>query len=243
MRHAPLYLALTFISSGQASAQDAVADWFPIHAGDKWVYQYETRDNTGGGQAHPEIHRWNTEETITGSWSIPQGMLVGRQVRVTEGSPGYAWQPSLAYLIRGECLYRVSARDWETPAHRLTPDFLKRLGAGEISADFCFPLVVHKAWGAPQWGGIHAPSKAKDWEVVGFTIRDPSVPGKRDTFQIASDSSYPGSGTTVRISFEKGVGIVREEKIHHGTIGEDRSRLLRFESESPHMVTHSVTQA
>ena len=33
--------------------------------------------------------------------------------------------------------------------------------------------------------------------------------------------------------FEKGVAIVREEKIQHGTIGEDRSRLLRFESESP----------
>ena len=231
MRYAPLCLALAFFSSGQAYAQDAVADWFPIHAGDKWVYQHETRDNTRGGQAHPEIHRWNTEETIAGSWSIPQGTLVERHVRVTEGSPGYAWQPGPAYLIRGECLYRLSARDWETPAHRLTPEFLKWLGAGEISADFCFPLDVHKAWGAPHWGGIRAPSKAGDWEVVGITIRDPSVPGTPDTFQIASVSSYPGSGTTVDISFEKGVGIVREVKTHHGTVGEYRSRLLRFESE------------
>ena len=32
---------------------------------------------------------------------------------------------------------------------------------------------------------------------------------------------------------KKGAAIVREEKIHRGTIGEDRSPLLRFESESP----------
>ncbi len=49
----------------------------------------------------------------------------------------------------------------------------------------------------------------------------------------SSVPSYLSSGTTADTSFEKGIAIVREEKIHRGTIGEDRSRLLRFESESP----------
>jgi hypothetical protein len=29
--------------------------------------------------------------------------------------------------------------------------------------------------------------------------------------------------------FEKGVGIIRKDQIHHGTIGELHTRLLRFE--------------
>jgi hypothetical protein len=230
MGHAPLYLALAFISSGQAFAQNAVEDWFPVRAGDKWIYEHETRDDTGEGPTHLEIHRWKTEETIAGSWTIPEGTLVERRVRVVESSPraGYRVDQDPAYLIRGDCLY-LSYVDWEPPHHQLTPEFREHLFAGHIAADLCFPLVVGKMWGAPNWAEWRAPADAKDWRVAGIDAPDPSAPGKQNTFHITSVSSYLGSGVTADIWFEKGVGIVREEEIHHGTIGKERTRLLRFE--------------
>jgi hypothetical protein len=200
MKLAPIFFAC--ISGGQAFAQNAVTDWLPIHAGDKWTYQHETRDDTGEGPDRLEIHRWQTEETITGSWTVPEGTLIGKRVRVVGGSPqmGRRVDPDPAFLIRGDCLYRLGTRDWEPSAHQLASDFLKWLNAGEISADFCFP----------------------------------AVPDKRNTVHITSASSYLGSGMTADIWFEKGVGVVREEQIHHGTIGEERVRLLRFEPALEH---------
>jgi len=67
-----------------------------------------------------------------------------------EGSPpdGYRVRPDPAYLIRGDCLYS-DAVDWDPSVHQLTPDFREHLLAGHIAADFCFPLVVGKTWGAP----------------------------------------------------------------------------------------------
>jgi hypothetical protein len=222
MRHAPICLALAFLSSGQASDQNAVAEWCPVHAGDKWIYAHETRDDTGQGPAHLEFHRWKTEETTIGSWTIPEGTLVERRVRVVESSPraGYHENPNPAYLIRGDCLY-LSYVDWEPPRHQLTPAFREDLFAGHIAADLCFPLVAGKTWGAPNWAPWRAPADAKDWRVA--------ATDQPNTFHITSVSSYPGSGMTADIWFEKGVGIVRKEEIHHGTIGEGRTRLLRFE--------------
>jgi hypothetical protein len=75
-------------------------------------------------------------------------------------------------------------------------------------------------------------AEAKDWQVAGTKMRDPLAPDKQKTFHITSISSYLGSGMTMDIWFEKGVGIVREEEFHHGTVGEDRTRLIRFEPAS-----------
>ena len=230
MKLAPLSSFFALIAGSQAFAQNAVMDWLPIHAGDKWTYQHETRDATGEGPGRLEVHRWQTEETIIGSWTVPEGVLVGRQVRIVDGSPQVRGvDPSPAFLIRGDCLYRLGTRDWEASAHQLTPDFLKWLKSGEIAADFCFPLAVHKSWGAPHWGGIRRASEGTDWEVSGIKVRDSSAPDEQNTVHIASVSSYLGSGMTADIWFEKGVGVVREEEIHHGTIGEERTRLLRFQ--------------
>jgi hypothetical protein len=230
MRLAPLQLPLILIASGIAFAQNAVPDWFPTHAGAKWIYEHETRDDAGEGRAHLEIHRWKTEETIVGSWIISEGVLVGRRVQVIEGSPpeGYRVRPDPAYLIRGDCLYSDGV-DWEPLDRRLTPAYRGGLIAGHISPDFCFPLVVGKTWGAPHWAEWRASADANDWQVAGIKTRDPWAPDKRRTFHVTSVSSYLGSGMTVDIWFEKGVGIVREEEIHHGTVGEERTRLLHFE--------------
>jgi hypothetical protein len=212
-----------------------VGDWFPVHAGDKWIYEHETRDDTGGGESHLEIHTWTTEETTTASWTVPEGTLIGRKVQIIKGSRPEGWRvldANQAYLIRGDCLYDLGAGDWEPSTRQLSSDFLKWLGDGEISADFCFPLVVHRTWGAPNWGGSRPASEAKDWEVEGIDIRNPSAPDKQNTFHVKSIPPYLGSGQTADIWFEKGVGIVREEEIHHGTTDEERTRLLHFESAS-----------
>jgi hypothetical protein len=243
MRRAVFYFAFAFVSSGQPSSQDAVANWFSVHVGDKWIYSHERRDDVGDAIYRDErfvggklrISHWETEETVTGSWTVPEGTLVGKRVRVTAGSPPPEYRanaPDGAYLIRGSCLYS-SEVEWNPMNHKLTPGFRDELLAGHLSADFCFPLVAGKTWGAPHFMGWRAPAEAKDWQVAGVEVRDQSAPDRGNTFHVISAGPYLGAGMTGEIWFEKGVGIVRDEEIHHGTVGEERSRLVRFEPVSP----------
>ena len=168
------YLGLVLIAAGQACAQRTAIDWFPAHLGDKWIYGHDTRDENGEGRSHLVTHSWKTEETTTGSWAVPEGTLLEKQVRVTEGSAPAGWwvNPNAAYLIRGDCLY--SEASWDPSAHKLTADFLKGIGA-YLSPDLCFSLVTQKVWGAPHglpdWG-VTRPEEARDWQVVGITARD-----------------------------------------------------------------------
>jgi hypothetical protein len=197
---------------------------------DKWIYEYTSRDENGQGRTHLDVRSWKTEETTDGAWTIPEGTLVGRRVRVLEGSPkGDRVDPNPAYLIQGESLYPDV--DWDPSTHQLKPDFKSGLRT-YLSPNFCFPLILHKTWGAPHglpdWA-VARPEEAKDWQVVGMNIRD-----KREMFHIASISSYPGGGVTVDIWFEKDVGILLEKEVHHGTIGEHKKRLLSFEPASKH---------
>jgi hypothetical protein len=228
-----VYFTLVFFSGG-VCAQDAVANWFPIHVGDKWTYEHTTRDEHGEGRAHPEIHTWKTEETIVGSWAVPEGTLVERQVRVIEGSPRGRVDPSPAYLIRENCVYaEYGGTAWDPQTHQVTAEFRKALVVGYVSPDFCFPLAVHRRWGAqhglPVWG-VTRPEEAKDWEVAEIKDHDLSVPGSQNTYHITSISAYPGAGITVDIWFAKGIGVLRKEAAHHGTLGEERIGLLKFES-------------
>ncbi len=73
-------LALLLISTAPANAQA----WFPAQIGDKWLYQYDTRDDNGNGRAHLSLHTWKTEETTVGVWTIPEGTLIAIKVRLTE---------------------------------------------------------------------------------------------------------------------------------------------------------------
>lgn len=220
------------MSSRLAVSQNAVADWFPVQVGDKWIYLHETRDDTGEGPAHPEIHLWKTEETVVRLSTIPEGTLVELQVRLIEGTaPQWGRADSNpAYLVRGDCLY--TSVDWDHRTHQLTAEYREDLLDGHTAPDFCFPLVLRKTWGAPHWADWRPPAEAQDWKVVAVKLHDPSALDKQRTFHITSVSSYLGSGMTADIWFEKDVGIVREELIHHGTVGEERTRLLRFEPAS-----------
>jgi len=204
------YLAWIVFLAGPACAQNAVTDWFPVHVGDKWTYDYESRDDNGGGPRHPEIRKWTTEETTVGSWTVPEGLMVERQVRATPP------KPDRVFLIRGNCVYADIV--WDPASRQLKDEYRKGLDTW-LSPDFCFPLTRGKTWGAPHglpdWG-VTRPEDAKDWRVAGGG-------------HIQSISAYPGSGTTVDVWFKKGVGVVRQVQIHHGTIGERRVRLVRFE--------------
>jgi hypothetical protein len=77
---------------------------------------------------------------------------------------------------------------------------------------------------------VTRPEEAKDWEVAEIKDHDPSAPGGQNTYHVRSISAYPGAGITVDIWFAKGIGVLRKEAVHHGTLGEERIGLLRFES-------------
>jgi hypothetical protein len=223
---------LLLIAAVPAAGQIADA-WFPAHAGDRWIYEHTRREDNGGGSAHLKVYEWKTAETTIAVWTVPQGTVLERRVEVIDGAPPPGRRASTsAYLIRGGCLYapEYGETGWDSSAHALTPYFLEGLRT-YASPDLCFPLTVDKTWGAPHglpdWG-VTRPEDAKDWRVIGKKTHDPFAPERQDTFHVASISGYPGSGMTVDIWFEKGVGVVRQVEIHHGTIGEERTRLLSF---------------
>ena len=87
MRHAVISLGLTLALFAQTAPNDAVANWFPVHVGDRWIYSHETRDQNSEMVGDVQISQWETEETTTGIWPVPEGTLVGRHVRISGGSP------------------------------------------------------------------------------------------------------------------------------------------------------------
>lgn len=228
-----LISALVLIGQGQTTIPPRIVmDWIPLNPGNRWIYEHETRDQTFGPQL--DIHHWTTELTVLASWAVPEGNIVGVRSRLIAGAlpPGIRkdWADrDLPYLIRGNCLYSDEVT-WDSQTHMLSPEFQKELSAGHMSPDFCFPLTVGQTWGAPNYMNLRPANAAADWKVENIVPADKFSPDKGGTFHITSVSSYLGSGMTGDIWFEKGVGIVRKELIHHGTIGEDRERLVRFEA-------------
>ena len=230
-----LFLALVLISQGQSVVPlpRIVTDWIPLNPGDTRVYQHETRDQTGG--LHLEIHGWTTEETVIASWSIPEGVIVSVHSRLIGGAlpPGYRldWADrDIPYFIRDNCLY-VDEVSWDPQRHQLSPEFRQELSAGHLSPDFCFPLTTGKTWGASNF--MNFGFSSEDWKVEGIVLGDRFSPNKGTTFHIVSNSAYLGSGMTGEIWFQKGIGVVRQELIHHGTIGENREQLVRFVPSTP----------
>src|SRR3954447_18113660 len=67
-----------------ASAQENPLTWFPLQVGSRRVYEHEWKS---GDRSRPGIDRWTTEETITGWATIPEGIVVLRDVKQT-GRPG-----------------------------------------------------------------------------------------------------------------------------------------------------------
>ena len=66
------------VFSAVASAQEDPLAWFPLQVGSRWVYEHESKS---GDRNRPEVDRWTTEERITGRVTIPEGLVVLREVK------------------------------------------------------------------------------------------------------------------------------------------------------------------
>ena len=67
------------VSSIVASAQEDPEAWLPLQVGSRWVYEHESKS---GDRNRPEVDHWTVEETITGRVTVPEGVVVLRDVKV-----------------------------------------------------------------------------------------------------------------------------------------------------------------
>ena len=122
--------------------------WFPLEVGNQWIYEHESRE---GSREHPFLRRWETVETVTGRLDIAAGTVVVREVRVKGKTSGGWLQTRYGesnYLIHEGCLYFLDPHDsWDEQGQRLKPDYQRRLLAGQVQPEFCFPLVVGRSFG------------------------------------------------------------------------------------------------
>jgi hypothetical protein len=79
-----LVLTLCALST-VASAQENPLAWFPLQVGSHWVYEHEWKS---GDRNHPDVDRWTSEEKITSRVTIPEGLVVLREVKEQGNSTG-----------------------------------------------------------------------------------------------------------------------------------------------------------
>src|SRR4051794_9175827 len=77
-------IALCILSTAVRAQDDPMA-WFPLRVGARWVYSHEWRS---GDRRRPNVERWTTEESITGWVTIPEGLLVLRDVKQQSDDSG-----------------------------------------------------------------------------------------------------------------------------------------------------------
>jgi len=92
LRIGRLAVALSVLSA-VASAQEDPLAWFPLQVGSRWVYEYESKS---GDRNRPDVDRWTTEETITGRLSIPEGLVVLRELKQLPNPSGASSRPARA---------------------------------------------------------------------------------------------------------------------------------------------------
>jgi hypothetical protein len=223
-----------------ASAQEDPLAWFPLQVGSRWVYEHEWKS---GDRSRPDVDRWTSEETVTGGVTIPEGLVVLREVKqqgyatgqtvtvkviTPNGQVGEVQQPSYnrgvhtarnrePYLVRGNCVYVIWG-GWDGQKRQLRPDYSKGLSEGSVSPDFCFPLQMGREWGNHDIPWRVEPAR----EGVGSFL----PAGYAGAIHIFSD--HYGSGGWQDVWFQKGVGVAGEHYIHNGTYDEGTSKLVSF---------------
>jgi hypothetical protein len=226
------------VSSMVASAQEDPAAWLPIQVGSRWVYEHESKS---GDRNRPDVDRWTTEESITGRVTIPEGLVVLRDVKqlgnpdeqtvtvrmiLPNGQSGSVQQPSYnrcvysdpePYLVRGNCIYGM-AGGWDSQVRQLRPEYRKYLIEGAVSPHFCFPLQMGREWG----------NNDIRWRVELAREGVGSFLPAEYAGAIHIFSSHFGSGGWKDVWFQEGVGIVGEHYIHNGTYDEYTTKLLSF---------------
>jgi len=217
-----------------AKAQEDPLLWFPLHVGNRWVYEHESKS---GDRNLPDVDRWTTEQTISGWVTIPEGLVVLREVKqlpnasdqsttvraiAPNGQLRFVRQPDYnrglltardrePYLVRGSCVY-VIGDGWDGQRRRLRPEYLNYLTNGAVSPDFCFPLQTGREWGDLKTDIPWRVEPAR--EGVGSFL-----PAEYAN-AIHIFSGHFGSGGWKDVWFQKGVGVVGEHYIHNGTYDE-----------------------
>ncbi len=236
------YVILTLCTlSIVASAQENPLAWFPLLVGSRWIYEHEWKS---GDRNRPDVDRWTSEETITGWVTLPEGVVVLREVtehrsstgqtahtevQLPNGQAGTVYLPRSApasyvvardrepYLIHGNCIY-VIGEGWDRQNRRLRPSYQQYLARDALSADFCFPLQMGRRWGN---GDIR-------WSL------EPASPGVSSFLPaefagaIHIFASHFGSGGWEDVWFQKGIGVVGEHYLHNGTYDEYTKKLVSF---------------
>ncbi len=224
-----------------ASAQEDPLRWFPLQVGSRWIYNHEWKS---GDRNRPTIDRWSTEETVTGWVTIPEGIVVLREVKervdpsdrpvtrkilgldgsarqVTErrnSHDGYLVARSrYPYLIHANCVYVIS-EGWDPQEHNLRPEFRKYLSEGSVSPDFCFPLENGREWETAD----------SPWRVEAAREGASAFLPTQYSEAIHVFSSHFGSGGLEDIWFQKGIGVVSEHYMHNGTYDEYTKKLVLF---------------
>ena len=201
--------------SALACAQQDPLAWFPLEVGNRWIYEHESKS---GNRDQPRVDHFTTEETITGTRPVPEGLMVFRDVRELGGAAGPSQRDYLIardqqpYLVHEDCIYVISGA-WD--------EFRKNLSEGSVAPDFCFPLQVGRKWG----------NNDISWQVV------PAAPGAR-SLHIFTD--HFGSGGKEDVWFQKGTGVVAEHYTHSGTYDEYTKTLRSFTAAAP--LPHSIPQ-
>src|SRR5262249_53030097 len=134
-------------------AQENPLLWFPLQPGSRWVYEHEWKS---GDRNRPQVDRWITEETITGWVTIPEGLVVLRDVIARSGELRFVRsnihdtyltaRDREPYLIHENCVYVIVA-GWDSQRQELRPEYRRYLNEGALSPDFCFPLQIGRDWG------------------------------------------------------------------------------------------------
>ncbi len=223
-----------------ASAQEDPLAWFPLRVGSGWVYEHESKS---GDRNRPDVDHWTTEEVITGRVTIPEGLVVLREVKQHGNAnektttvpviapngelrniqqPGYkrglrASGEGEPYLVHGNCIYGIGG-GWDGQKQELRPQYRKYLRDAEVSPYFCFPLQMGGAWGNNDIPWRVEPAR----EGVGSFL-PAQYAGAIHIF-----SSHFGSGGWQDVWFQKGAGIVGKHYIHNGTYDERTMTLVSF---------------
>ncbi len=226
-----------------ANAQEDPLAWFPLQVGSRWVYEHEWKS---GDRNRPKLDRWATQETITGWVTIPEGVVVLREVKQQGNLPGKTITNRVIdpngqlryvehqgnnhsahliardcepYLIHGNCIYAIGG-GWDGQRRELRPEYRKYLSEAAVAPDFRFPLQMGRAWGNVKNGIPWRVEPARE-DVGSFLPAE--YAGAIHIF-----SSHFGSGGSEDVWFQKGAGIVGEHYMHNGSYDEYTKKLLLF---------------
>jgi hypothetical protein len=227
-------LLLFLADCATIGAQDAVLSWYPLQAGNSWTWQI---DSLGGDRTHPTFERWTLEQTVLSDAPDAElgGVLVTMHNRVLSDVTSSDFLavnnearrvPTESHLlIFRNCVYLLDGPD-AGPAQiaagygHARATYHEELVHGTVQPDFCFPLAAGMTWGVIASRGLDPDFV---WNVAGLNV-DPYGPPQLPTYRL---STRAGSGTLLHRWFTKGIGVVQENREHHGTYEEGRRRLVR----------------